>query len=680
MYRGAPAVACGTVFEDDEEGDGLSGRSRTSDATIEQARTSIIAARTPSRLRSCAFGLWQLAALLLPSLAVALASIPAAVLLFRHPHTNAAAATTASAASMDATTLVASPAATHAGSWFGAGLSLGAWRFVLLPLPLAACFLLLLVLVSVALKWILIGRFKVPQLDGSGRGASASSPSKSRGDRFGLARGQLWMHSFAYARKWTADLLLDSVASTLHNVFASLFAAPYFRLLGARVGVGAEISTLPNVTPDLIRLGAHSFVADSVTLGAARMHLHAAQFGAVRVDDRSFVGNSALLPLRSRVRERCLIGVMSTLPRSKAGGDDDEDAHGFSDDDEGDFSRNGGAHSRDNVLIAISDRAVDASGAASSVPTLAGSQRVIVDSGTDWLGSPPFRLPRRATHTATTATELLSFDHRSPVAASAASAPLGSALSLEESTFSPPRSLVLQRAAIELVRIVLPTALSLLALMLLLEAASEHSLFGFTFGVRAHEPSTLWTWLALLPLLQTSFAITTCALVCASKWALCGRFGGGSAPLWSHFVWRAELVTGLCEALANPLLIHCLRGTPFLPLWLRCMGASVGRRVFIDSCEITEFDLVHIGDEAAVGADAVLQTHLFEDRVMKMAGVRVGRRASVGASAVVLYDTEVEEGARLGVQSLLMKGERLPACTAWMGIPAQAVAGGGDCL
>jgi hypothetical protein len=42
----------------------------------------------------------------------------------------------------------------------------------------------------------------------------------------------------------------------------------------------------------------------------------------------------------------------------------------------------------------------------------------------------------------------------------------------------------------------------------------------------------------------------------------------------------------------------------------------------------------------------------------------------VGAGSVVLYDSIMEDGARLDALSLLMKGERLPAGTAWAGIPA----------
>jgi len=42
----------------------------------------------------------------------------------------------------------------------------------------------------------------------------------------------------------------------------------------------------------------------------------------------------------------------------------------------------------------------------------------------------------------------------------------------------------------------------------------------------------------------------------------------------------------------------------------------------------------------------------------------------VGAVSVILYDSTMEDGARLDALSLLMKGETLPAGTAWAGIPA----------
>jgi non-ribosomal peptide synthetase-like protein len=137
---------------------------------------------------------------------------------------------------------------------------------------------------------------------------------------------------------------------------------------------------------------------------------------------------------------------------------------------------------------------------------------------------------------------------------------------------------------------------------------------------------------------------------------------------------RTEFVTGLYEAAAVPAGVGFLVGTPFLPLVLRGFGARIGRGTWIGTTFLTEFDLVVVGDDAAVGMGVSLQTHLFEDRVMKMSVVTVQVGASVGTRAVVLYDAVVGERVRLGALSLLMKGERLTPGTSWRGIPAEGVA------
>jgi non-ribosomal peptide synthetase-like protein len=136
------------------------------------------------------------------------------------------------------------------------------------------------------------------------------------------------------------------------------------------------------------------------------------------------------------------------------------------------------------------------------------------------------------------------------------------------------------------------------------------------------------------------------------------------------FVWRSELVTAAFENLAVPLLLEPLRGTPYINVFLRLLGCRIGKRVFTDTTDITEYDLVSVGDDSALNEKAGLQTHLFEDRVMKAARVRIGNRASVGSLAVVLYESELCDDAQLGDLSVLMKGETLPAGTSWEGCPA----------
>jgi acetyltransferase-like isoleucine patch superfamily enzyme len=59
----------------------------------------------------------------------------------------------------------------------------------------------------------------------------------------------------------------------------------------------------------------------------------------------------------------------------------------------------------------------------------------------------------------------------------------------------------------------------------------------------------------------------------------------------------------------------------------------------MNTTDITEFDCVEVGDFCAINALAALQTHLYEDRVMKVGRVKLGRGVFVGANATVLYDT-----------------------------------------
>ncbi|HXV94467.1 MAG TPA: Pls/PosA family non-ribosomal peptide synthetase, partial [Pseudonocardia sp.] len=230
-------------------------------------------------------------------------------------------------------------------------------------------------------------------------------------------------------------------------------------------------------------------------------------------------------------------------------------------------------------------------------------------------------------------------------------------------TFRPSRYRVAERLVIEFFRVTLPASLIAVAVYLYLLGLS----------VTARTTGTAFTVLAA-PLLGLLAALLLLGTVAALKWLVVGTYRPRVEPLWSRFVRRSELVTGLYEAAAVPGLLFLLTGTPFLPPALRLLGARIGRRTWIATTYVTEFDLVEVGDDAMVGRDVSLQTHLFEDRVMKMSTVRVGEGATVGDRAIVLYDAELGDRAALQPLSLAMKGEQLPARTRWRGIPAEGVA------
>ncbi len=273
-------------------------------------------------------------------------------------------------------------------------------------------------------------------------------------------------------------------------------------------------------------------------------------------------------------------------------------------------------------------------GHASLIGVLSVAPPLPVEPGSSWLGSPAIFLPRRQ-----------------------ASAKFDDSL-----TYRPRPRLVVCRLAIESLRVVLPSALSFAAMFLIALA---------TLRLSAVLPKVVL--LLLLPAIYLACGAVVTLAVAALKWLVVGRYRQRVAPQWSHFVWRTELITGLYENVAVPWLLWWLAGTPLMGPVLRLFGTRVGRRVFMETTYLCEFDLVTVGDDAAVSGQASLQTHLFEDRVMKMSTVTVGAGCTVGSRAVILYDAELEAGAELDSLSLAMKGETLPAGSRWRGIPARPV-------
>ena len=170
--------------------------------------------------------------------------------------------------------------------------------------------------------------------------------------------------------------------------------------------------------------------------------------------------------------------------------------------------------------------------------------------------------------------------------------------------------------------------------------------------------------------------VITNLFVVILKWLLMGRYRQHSAPMWTRFVWVSEAITNLYEGIAVPNFMRYLRGTPWLPLALNALGTHIGKGVYLDTTDLTEFDCVHIGDYSEINALTCPQTHLFEDRVMKIDHVKIGSKVYMGPRSSVLYGAVVGDNAKLGPLTLVMKGEFIPAASSWRGCPAAPVRGG----
>ena len=281
-----------------------------------------------------------------------------------------------------------------------------------------------------------------------------------------------------------------------------------------------------------------------------------------------------------------------------------------------------GAAVPENVLIGV-------------LSTPPNSRTDVMKPGTTWFGTPALFLPKRQ--------EATFFP--------------------DELTFKPKWPRVAARLVIEGFRIILPPAMLMVFTTYLISML-----------IILQQTLPFYAVIERLPLIYAGGVFCLLALVVASKWLIIGRYQPGEHPMWTLQVWRTEFLTAIYESIAVSSVLGLLQGTPFLPMVMRLLGCRIGARAYMDTTDITEFDCAEMGDDVALNAHCGLQTHLFEDRIMKIGKIVVADRCSIGTMSIVLCNAQVQPGVNLKPLSLVMKGETLPALTDWVGSPAQRIA------
>jgi non-ribosomal peptide synthetase-like protein len=247
--------------------------------------------------------------------------------------------------------------------------------------------------------------------------------------------------------------------------------------------------------------------------------------------------------------------------------------------------------------------------------------------GSSWLGSPPVRLRRQPT-----AADVLR-------------------------TFHPSLALRTMRAAVETGRLI-PVMLTF-AIGVSVLGALQGVTTTFGYG---------WTALTGGVVLLTA-GVTAGIIAVVAKWIVVGRIRAVEHPLWSSFVWRNEISDTFVETVAAPWFARAASGTAVMNLWLRALGAQIGRGVWCETYWLPEADLVTLERGSTVNRGCVVQTHLFHDRIMRMDTVVLETGSTLGTHCVALPAARLGAGATVGPASLVMRGDVVPPNTRWQGNP-----------
>lgn len=134
----------------------------------------------------------------------------------------------------------------------------------------------------------------------------------------------------------------------------------------------------------------------------------------------------------------------------------------------------------------------------------------------------------------------------------------------------------------------------------------------------------------------------------AAKWLIVGRYKEGLYPMWGQYHtrwWLVQKIVDICGhgLFAQTNYTNCL--------YLRLMGAKVGKNVSIRACSTGEWDLLEIEDGAVLERCTLRPFAGERNTTMYLGRIRVGRNATVGMASIIAPGTGVPENACIGPNS-----------------------------
>jgi non-ribosomal peptide synthetase-like protein len=162
--------------------------------------------------------------------------------------------------------------------------------------------------------------------------------------------------------------------------------------------------------------------------------------------------------------------------------------------------------------------------------------------------------------------------------------------------------------------------------------------------------------------------VTMLAMPILAKWVLIGRWRPQRIRVWSLGYLRFWLVKSLIRT--SPMSIFV--GSPLYALYLRALGARIGRRVLILSPRVPVCtDLLSVGDGTVIRRDTTFSGYRARAQMIETGRVSIGCNAFVGEHTVLDLNTSVGDGAQLGHASALLEGQSVPDGERWHGSPAR---------
>jgi amino acid adenylation domain-containing protein len=172
---------------------------------------------------------------------------------------------------------------------------------------------------------------------------------------------------------------------------------------------------------------------------------------------------------------------------------------------------------------------------------------------------------------------------------------------------------------------------------------------------------SLFAYFLILPCL-TVFSI-------AFKWIVLGRIRPGKYKLWGSYYfrfWIVGKVTAICPVIY-------FTGTSIMNLFMRLMGAKVGKNCYINTSAIDTFDLVKMGDNVSICTDTHFRGYTIEDGWLKIGTIELGDNAFVGTRCCIAQNSKMGNNSSIEDLTLVPEGATIPDNENWGGSPPRKI-------
>lgn len=146
----------------------------------------------------------------------------------------------------------------------------------------------------------------------------------------------------------------------------------------------------------------------------------------------------------------------------------------------------------------------------------------------------------------------------------------------------------------------------------------------------------------------------------------------GAIPVYSFRIWFWYNQNGLAF-MFNTVFGRFARLTNVYNWYLRWMGAKIGRNVVFNTQHVYDLDLIEVGDNTVIGANASVLGHVGERGRLVRERVRIGSNCTIGQYTNIFPGVVMPDNCHVGAMSLVTKGMQLDGDAIYGGVPVRKI-------